>query len=473
MMKKILFILTLLATGLVTSCDKMMDPIFDEPADVRLQKAIDHYRETLVSAPNGWILTIRTGFDDIYRFWVSFDENDRVASVADFNHKVMESSYRLRAISTVMLSFDTGCYITQICDPDPKISGAAESGTGQKSDFDFYFLEEIGGDFLLLGRFNYTVAALTPASAAETAAILDGAFEKNNQALTDYFGQVKYPTVEINNKKLQLGISTRSSSYQYWNDATSSLVSGSVPSWADLDGKVNNKQLGTVYFSDTIPFEGKNIVQLNWDEDKKAYDALTMDGSSYPVTDNLEPVVPINTVFGVGKTYNAFRTNIADLEGTLTGEFLDLYNEVNTKLNGLSSRSLGYIDFTLYQGSDSPVLVQYQENGEDKLAQTVLEVTFRYLNSSGSGYNAQWYWRVITDEKGIYTFDNMTQYPNRTNENNTKSAYQNVFEYINTNHFVLSWIPNNTPGSSASIAGFYVVDQDGAKTDSFIAGAVK
>ncbi|MDR0893993.1 MAG: DUF4302 domain-containing protein [Prevotellaceae bacterium] len=472
-MKKILFILTLLTAGIFTSCDKMMDPIFDEPADVRLQKALDHYQQTLVSAPNGWILTIPTGLGGVYRFWVSFDENNRVASAADFNHKVMESSYRLRVISAPMLSFDTGCYITQICDPDPSISGAADSGTGQKSDFDFYFLEENAGSFLLLGRFNFTPAILEPASAAEAAAILDGGFEKSNEALTDFFGKVKYPAVNIDGKNLQLNVSTRSASYQYWDDATASLISGDSPCYVDLDGEVNGEQLGTVYFISEVPFMGKNIIQLDWDEQAKAYQVKTDDGGSYPLFDNLEPIIPIEMVLGVGLTYSGFRTDVADLTGSLTGDFLQLYNDVNTKLGGLSNRSLDYIDFTLYPGAQSPVLIQYEENGEDKLAQTVLEVTFRYVNSSGSGYNAQWYWRVTTDSNGFYTFDLMTQYPNRTNENNTRSAYLDVFDYINGHRFKLSWIPNNTPGSSANIAGFYVVDSAGNETDSFIAGIVK
>ncbi|MDR1882362.1 MAG: DUF4302 domain-containing protein [Prevotella sp.] len=471
-MKRTMLILTLLL-GMFSSCDKKMDPIFDEPADARLQAAIDHYQKTLTGSPNGWILTVNTTEGGVYRFWTNFTEDGRVVTLSDASAskavEMKESSYQLKAIRAIMLTFDTGSYVADVADPQATVSGGA-AGVGQGSDFEFYFMDEDNGALILQGRFTKVKATLVPATAAEVSVIMAGGLKKAQDALESYMNAYAYPTITIgeeNEKSIQFSMSSRNVEYQYL-DASKNLVSEKVNSYVDLDGLVKGEVNGSIYLSTPVSFAGENIIRFDWNEANAGYVAVTAENSSYDVYDYGYPIFPISTVWGASKAYNSIRVEKSQLTGTLTGPFLALYDGVNTKLGGISNRRLGYIDFRLYADGSTTQVV---DNGE--LAKDVLEVTFRYLNSAGTGYDAQWYYKMSDDDNGVYSFTCETQrQPDRTNENNTKAAYGDVFNYLKNNKFIIDWAINNTSGSSAMLGGLYVADENGNKTDDFICGAL-
>ncbi|MDR1719604.1 MAG: DUF4302 domain-containing protein [Dysgonamonadaceae bacterium] len=467
-MKKILFLLIIFAGIMNTSCDYKMDRVFDESSDTRLQQYVDHYTNTLLGSPNGWIMTIYTGAGGVYRFWMNFSNDNRVVMAADFNSTLYESSYQIKVMQMAMLQFDTGSYLSDVCDPQPTVSGGT-AGAGQISDFEFYFMAEDYGEILLRGRYNRTTAILKPATPAEAAVALEGALEKARQNLESYVGAMTFPVIEgSNGQKIQINLGSRSLTYQYIEDG--SLVEGSLYGYADIDGLTQNYLNGTYYCLD-LEFDGKIFTRFEWDESRQLYVAVSEDGDRYDLYDNQIPIYELDVVFGAKKDYNYFHVEKVSLAGSFSTEFLAIYDDINTKLNALSSRSLGYLDFRLYTNNESTTQVVNASTGLPM--PDVLEVTFRYINSTGTGYDAQWYWGITIDAQGIYTFSNMTQrQPDRTNENNTKSAYQKAFDYINNNRFKLDWVVNNTPGSSASLGGFYVVDASGNATNSFVGGTL-
>ena len=101
----------------ISSCDKMEDNVFSETPDERLEKTLKEYDDLLHSSPNGWLLSLETGVNGGYRFWVNFNEDKRVTMLSDLDYDLptdiqtsilpKESSYTLKGLLAPSLIFDT------------------------------------------------------------------------------------------------------------------------------------------------------------------------------------------------------------------------------------------------------------------------------------------------------------------------------------------------------------------------------
>ncbi|MDR1764188.1 MAG: DUF4302 domain-containing protein [Dysgonamonadaceae bacterium] len=469
-MKKI-FLMLALMLGVLASCDKKMDAVFDEPADVRLQEAIDHYRNTLTSAPNGWIFTMNTKLGGVYRFWLSFTEDGRVIMLSDANSEyastIKESSYRITALQTVLLTFDTGNYLTQLHDPEAAVSGGTE-GQGMGADIDFYFISEDNGVFNMLGRFNSNAATLKPATPAEARVIVNGAFYDAQTLLTEYSMSMIYSVVSIEGVDIHVTFAPRQTAVEYLDD-NGNLVNAVYNSYVDVDGLANGESNGTVYISTPFTVKGKEIIKFEWDSGENNYVAVSADGSTYKLIDNRKPTYSITSVFGVDKTFNALQTVKSQLEGSITEPFLSRFNEIGDLLKQSTYKSYGpelvYMNMRLVLGSSLSSIPGIGSSW------TVLEITFRtrltgYYNYE---YSPKFYWKVNIDSKGIYTF---TDRINGTTsiEAEVGSAFVKMFAFLENNYFVLDWVSNRTAGSTAMLGGFYASDANGEKSDDFTCG---
>ena len=167
MKKSIIYLL--FASVFFLSCESNDDSVFEESADARLNAALVSYEKQLVEAPYGWNAVIYPGGGGSYGFYFKFDDKNRVTMFSDFSDesaaKSKESSYRLKAVQTPVLIFDTYSYLHVLADPDREVNGG-ETGLGLSSDFEFsIFPDSVKTESItLVGRKNKSRLVLTKAT---------------------------------------------------------------------------------------------------------------------------------------------------------------------------------------------------------------------------------------------------------------------------------------------------------------------
>ena len=177
------FLYLLLLTVTLFSCENSDDTVFEESADVRLNAALASYEKQLVEAPYGWNAIIYPGGGGSYGFYFKFDDKNRVSMFSDFSDasaaKLKESSYRLKAVQTPVLIFDTYSYLHVLADPDKQVNGG-ETGDGLLSDFEFsIYPDSVKTDVIsLVGRKNKSRLVLTKATQAQATAYNSGDLAK-------------------------------------------------------------------------------------------------------------------------------------------------------------------------------------------------------------------------------------------------------------------------------------------------------
>ena len=187
---------TLLASFVfIFSACKKYDTAFVQSPDERINTAIKKYQSALTGSPAGWNATIRTQTGGIYHYHFRFTDSNRVKMYSDFNQStagtVGESSYRLKALQTPSLLFDTYSYLHLLSDPDGNVNGGID-GVGLASDFEFS-LDSLAADSILLtGRVHGTKLTLIKATQQDFDAWQNGrwattlAFENINK-IQNYF----------------------------------------------------------------------------------------------------------------------------------------------------------------------------------------------------------------------------------------------------------------------------------------------
>lgn len=182
MRNKYLSYLLLMIVAGIWSC-KNDDSVFEQTADERLNASVAAYQKELVEAQYGWKGAIYPGTGSVYSFYFKFNDQNRVVMYSDFDKTsavtAKESSYRLKAVETPSLIFDTYSYLHVLSDPDESINGG-NYGEGLKSDFEFSFNPDTlkTTSITLTGLKNATKLVLTKATQEEAAAYGNGGLGK-------------------------------------------------------------------------------------------------------------------------------------------------------------------------------------------------------------------------------------------------------------------------------------------------------
>ncbi|CAG5069735.1 hypothetical protein DYBT9623_02472 [Dyadobacter sp. CECT 9623] len=181
-MKKLFLCLLFVAPALF-SCENSDDTLFEESADTRLNAALASYEKLLVDAPYGWNAIIYPKGGGTYGFHFKFNDQNRVVMYSDFSAetaaKPKESSYRLKAMQTPSLIFDTYSYLHILSDPNPDVNGGGV-GEGLQSDFEFsIFPDSLKEETVtFVGRKNQSRLVLTKATQAQATAYANGDLAK-------------------------------------------------------------------------------------------------------------------------------------------------------------------------------------------------------------------------------------------------------------------------------------------------------
>ncbi|WP_149240113.1 DUF4302 domain-containing protein [Dyadobacter sp. 32] len=238
-MKKSLLYLLLL-TSAFFSCTNSDDSVFEESADARLNAALASYEKQLVDAQYGWNAVIYPKGGGSFGFFMKFDDKNRVVMYSDLSESFAktpkESSYRLKAMQTPSLIFDTFSYLHVLADPDDEVHGG-NVGEGWLSDFEFaIYPDSVTSDVITFtGRKNQSRLVLTKATQVQAAAYSSGqlanalAFNNISKYLT-YFKRVTISgvtyeiTVNQDERVIKLtwleGTSVKSFTTKYYYNST-------------------------------------------------------------------------------------------------------------------------------------------------------------------------------------------------------------------------------------------------------------
>lgn len=179
---------------LLVACKKD-DTVFEQSPDDRINETLKKYESALTGSAAGWKATMKTKSGGLYNFHFRFNNSNRVFMFADINLETAstprESSYRLKALQTPSLLFDTYSYLHVLADPDASVNGG-NFGQGLGTDFEFS-LDSLAADSIILtGRMNGTKLTLKRATQAELNAWQNGqwatvvSFENINK-IQNYF----------------------------------------------------------------------------------------------------------------------------------------------------------------------------------------------------------------------------------------------------------------------------------------------
>jgi hypothetical protein len=182
-MKRSILYLLFITSGFY-SCQNTDDSVFEESADARINKVLASYEKQLVDAPNGWNAVMYPAGGGSYGFYFKFDNKNRVIMYSDFAAAsaatAKESSYRLKAMQTPSLIFDTYSYLHVLSDPDAEVNGGT-TGEGLLSDFEFaIYPDSVKTDAItFVGRKNQSRLVLTKATPAQATAYTSGEVAKS------------------------------------------------------------------------------------------------------------------------------------------------------------------------------------------------------------------------------------------------------------------------------------------------------
>lgn len=184
MMKKryISYLLLVLIIGL-WSCEQD-ESVFEQSADERLNASLAAHQKQLTDAQYGWKGIIYPRGGGVYSFYFKFTDQNRVTMYSDFASEsastAKESSYRIKAMQTPSLIFDTYSYLHVLADPDASVNGGSY-GDGLLSDYEFSFESDStdNSTITLTGTKNFSKLILIKATQEESVAYGNGGLGKS------------------------------------------------------------------------------------------------------------------------------------------------------------------------------------------------------------------------------------------------------------------------------------------------------
>lgn len=180
--KYISYLLLVFIAGL-WSCSEDND-VFEQTVDQRINETVTAYQQELIAAQYGWKAIIYPAGGGVYSFYFKFNDQNRVVMYSDFASESAvtskESSYRLKAMQTPSLIFDTYSYLHVLADPDGSVNGGSY-GDGLRSDYEFSFNTDSLNteNITLTGTKNQSKLILIKATQEEAAAYGNGGLAKS------------------------------------------------------------------------------------------------------------------------------------------------------------------------------------------------------------------------------------------------------------------------------------------------------
>lgn len=373
MMKRVIYLSLLLLLFVVTGCKKDRDVAPGERPEERMAFALTELRENLLSAPYGWNAYMTTAQGNGFSFYFDFDENDRVISLSDFDEETssipFESGYRLRAVMSASLLFDTYSYIHLLADPNPSVAGGTVA-RGYNTDFEFeYYGSGKNDSLLLVGKTRRMPFFMMPATQSEQTQYMNGEFTDRIAAMNTYIG---------NNPNLYLELSSGFSPAFLFNPGSKTAISA-----INVDGEDFVFNIPYVYtlsgvrFPIPLYFGTDTITHIDLTSSTTAK-AVMKDGTEYDMDNAERSLLPLRLIFNYNGTFNTIASQGTVLPGFAeTSNFTNVWNTVVNNVTS-SGNTLRYFEFVMSSNSTINVNVYYTTS-----ANFTATMTFNYTYEDG------------------------------------------------------------------------------------------
>ena len=382
MKAKYLLLIGLFAATMV-ACSRDEESLFDKPAAVRAQEAIDNACDVLTTAENGWEMAYFPNLETYvansktsskgYNMVLKFNKNGNVSVTAKNNtttsNKIMTdtaSTWAVKSDCGPILTFDT------YNDVFHAFSDPGNDGAGMLGDYEFLILKATPELVLLKGKKHSAYSVMRPMKTTDLAAYY-AACEKMQKML---FGNNNIVTLNHDNQKMYL-----------YNGSEGQFLSAAYGSPLVAET--------TTYHPVCTTADGV-IVSVGFGDDKHDhifyYDSIK--GELKSEKGAVMNAGNLNTLFGAYFTDNAFGWAVDPASIAAVPTFLDQVNTIakdtkkqsNIKLIGYGFKQ----SLNMYEGGNF-VTVQfaYKKDGKGK-EQTV---------------KASWTVNLTIDENGIVVSD--------------------------------------------------------------------
>ena len=487
-MKKLIFILAIFI--LCGSCETKEDRIFDKRPGERTAELIEEYKQLLMSAPNGWLLSVDTKVNGGYRHWVAFDANNRVSMLSDMDatfsgvstsQTPKESSWILVSDILPILSFDSYNYLHILADPQGKPGhgrpgNGGENGEGLISDFEFYIVGIQNGVLSMKGRYNGCNVRLTPATAAEAQAAITGGLKTIHDKTWNTISSNTFILGNINGTETVFTVTTRKITASRMGETEGGrigVVESSAGGYLDFSSIVDGAESSNMILFEPLPIGGVYIVALEWDGVR--YNAVTSTGTSIPLEFVSESPLPLE--IGYRRSYT--QMDITDnLPGTqdaafLSQVYLKSVNEFNTRR---SPRSVKDIIFVF--GMDPA----------SEIHTATLKFTYYTDQTLSSTYTGNWRYKTTLNDDGTMTFYDRDQ-SGSSNEYSNEAYIKPLLNYfcdvqystepasgntsgvkssVTPRTFKVDWVQNKTMGSTSPAGGLVPIYDAGNTSTYFV-----
>ncbi len=339
------------------SCESEYEPTFNQSPDERVQAELDRYEDLLMSSPYGWKASLYTGTGAGYFYYFDFNEDGTVSMLSDFNSTtagdVMESTWTLKALQQITLSFTTYSYIHLPADPDGDINNGIP-GSGLLSDFEFSFASTSGDSVVMKGIQHNAQFVLVRSTEAEKQAYLDKRIQYLLQQTESFLTENTSYILSLPDGlsiPMALSLPRKMISFQYVDGENIAMP---ITSYTfSIDG---------ILLRDPITIGTSTIDKLLWDDQAGVFyvplsERVDLEGSNEPFI--LTPPTPLSEIIGHRLVTAVLPGDAA--QTPLPGQsqwFTFLLNDAADKLqNGEFQLTLEEIRFVFVPNTDRMLLV--------------------------------------------------------------------------------------------------------------------
>jgi hypothetical protein len=256
----------LVGSFLISSCETEYEPIFNDSPDERIRAEMERYEDLLMSSPHGWKASLYTGTGAGYFYYFDFREDGTVSMLSDFNTTtagdVMESTWTLKALQQITLSFTTYSYVHLPADPDGNINNGIP-GSGLLSDFEFSFASTSGDSVVMKGIQHNAQFILIRSTEEEKQAYLDKRIQYLLERADEFLGDYSSYTVSLPGNltvPMALSLDYKMISFQYVEGET--IYAPATSYTFSTDG---------IILREPITINGSVIGKLLWDDEAEVF----------------------------------------------------------------------------------------------------------------------------------------------------------------------------------------------------------
>lgn len=396
---------------MLLGCKKNNIELIDgKTPEARVNETLAYYKSTLVDYDKGWIACVYpAGTSNYprggYTFYMKFTPDGKVDMYSDFNNNTIvakkQSAYSVQITGRPSLNFDTYNYIHLLADPSTDVNGG-EAGRGYYSDFEFGFKKIYADSVVFEGNLYKSKMVLRKATAQDLTALEQHSYVNLKNDIQNY--ALLYPFLYVNpvqgtnNTTVLFNMATRMLTFNWKENGV--MQEKSIAFAAVLDRLV----LKNLFINGDI-----SIAEIRLDKSKNQLFLVDKAGKELAIRPENNPLESF------GERISIYRFTALRLQkDNQAGSGSTLYNNTETSMNN-GGRKLQYIEITR------------------RAIDTVI-VNYRYINSSGSGYNAYKEYILKVNNNGQVTFTDFVSKQtggNYNNYNNSGAVGTYVSEFHN------------------------------------------